>query len=242
VVEETSIGGPAGEFPETWWSRILGAREAPERARALLEELLATYWKPLYFHARRRGLDVEAAKDAVQGFVAHLLGQDFLARLDPERGRLRSYLRTAADRYLATLREGRTAQKRGGGARVRSLDFDVAEEDLKRDASGTPESAFEREWAHEVMERALAELRGEFEAGRRTGSFDVVLRFFREVEPPSYAEAAAACGLSPTRFKMVLHRARERFRRLVRDQVARTVEDEGDVDAEIEELMRALGR
>lgn len=88
-------------FPSTRWTLILSARESPDRRRAALNELLASYWRPLYSYARRKGCDPDAAQDVVQGFVAHLLGRDFLSRLDPARGRLRSYLRTSLDNYLA---------------------------------------------------------------------------------------------------------------------------------------------
>jgi RNA polymerase sigma-70 factor (ECF subfamily) len=74
-------------FPTTRWTLILSARQSPEMRRAALEELLGRYWKPLYLFARYKGVGIDDAQDAVQGFFAHLLERDFLARLDPERGR-----------------------------------------------------------------------------------------------------------------------------------------------------------
>jgi len=239
VVEDTSIGGPFRAFPETQWSRILAAREETGPRRALLEDLLAAYWKPLYGHARRKGLTIEAAKDAVQGLFARLLEHDFLAQLDPAKGRLRSYLRGALDHHLASLHEQRVALKRGGGKRLLSLDADLVDGAVAA-APPDPEAAFEREWAQAVVERATAALRREFEAGRRRAPFDVVLRFFGTETPPSYAEAAAACGKTVPQFKTFLHRTRERFRRLVRDEVARTVAVPEDVEAELDLLLRAL--
>jgi RNA polymerase sigma-70 factor (ECF subfamily) len=239
VVDETAIGGAAREFPPTRWTLIVSSRDGVEPRRAALEELLAIYWKPLYFYARRKGLTIEAAKDAIQGFFAHLLERDFLARLDPGRGRFRSYLRTALDHFLVNLHEARAAQKRGGGVKTVALDFEVAE----RDIAGVPEraeAAFDREWALGVMERAMAQLRREFEDGTRKGPFEIVLKYFGPGEAPSYSEASAQSGMSPARFKALLHRARERFRQLVRQEVAHTVADPREADAEIDELMRAL--
>ncbi len=256
MVEETGIGGPARDFPDTSWTLIRRAREDGRARRAALEALAARYWKPLYFRARRGGLPIEEAKDAVQGFLLHLLERDdFVERLDPAKGRLRSYLKTALDRWLVNLHEHRSAQKRGGGARTVGLDFDVAEaERLGAGASAdagagpaaraaaSPDDAFDREWALGVMERALARLRAEFEEGRRRGPFAVALRFFSfdAGEPPTYAEAAAEAAMSVPQLKAFLHRARTRFRDLVREEVGRTVEDEGEIDAEIADLMRVL--
>ena len=236
MVEETAIGGAAREFPRTRWTLVASSRESPEARGRALEELLAAYWKPLYAYARRKGLTIEAAKDAVQGFFADLLGRDFLASLDPARGSLRAYLKTSLANYLVNEHEGAVAQKRGGGRTIVSLDVDVAERGLG--AAAAPDAAFDREWAVNVMERATARLRAEFESGDRKGPFDLVLRFLGFGEPPPYAEAAKSAGMSVVQLKAFLHRARSRFRDLVRDEVADTAG--GDADAEIGELLRAL--
>ena len=239
MVEETAIGGPAREFPATRWTLIAGARAGPEARRAALAELLETYWKPLYYYVRRKGAAVEPAKDAVQGFFAQLLGRDFLDRLDPSRGRFRSFLRASMDHYLANAHEKQSAQRRGGGSPVLSLDVEGAE----RGMSGLPAAAgeaFDRQWAAQVMERALGRLRREFDDGGRRGPLDAVLDFFRPLPPPTYVEAAARAGLSVAQLKAFLHRVRVRFRELVRDEVAQTVADPTEIEAEMGELVRAL--
>lgn len=239
MFNETTLGGPAREFPPTRWTLILSSRDGGAPRRAALETLLAAYWKPLYFYVRRKGNSVEASKDAIQDFFAHLLERDFLARLDPGKGRFRSYLRAAIDHYLINLHESRSARKRGGGAPVLSLDVEGAERDVAA-APEDPGAAFDREWALGVMERALAKLRGEFEGGARRGPYDVFLQFFRPSEAPSYEEASRACGMSLPQFKAFLHRTRVRFREIVRADIADTVADAGEADAEMAELLRAL--
>src|SRR4029450_14102519 len=109
-------------FPQTRWTLVLAAREGAEARRDALEGLLGAYWRPLYVFARRKGLPPEAAEDAVQGFFLKLLEHDFPARLDPARGRLRSYLLTSLQHHLARLHERASAEKRGG--RVRGLRLD----------------------------------------------------------------------------------------------------------------------
>jgi RNA polymerase sigma-70 factor (ECF subfamily) len=221
---ETEIGGAAREFPDTRWTLIVRAKGDASARRAALEELLVVYWKPLYFRARRKGLAVEAAKDAIQGLFVHLLEGDPLARLDPSKGRFRSYLRAALDNWLVNLHEAESAQKRGGGKKTVALEWDVAESALGA-APADPDAAFDREWALGVIERALESLRAEFDSGKRKGSFDVVLRFFKPgAEPPSYADASKQAGMTTTQLKAFLHRARARFRELLQEQVAQTCE------------------
>ncbi len=236
MVEETAIGGAAREFPRTRWTLVASSRESAEARRRALGELLAAYWKPLYAYARLKGLAIEAAKDAVQGFFAELLERDFLASLDPARGSLRAWLKTSLANFLVNQHEGSVAQKRGGGRAIVSLDVDVAERGLA--AADAPDAAFDREWAVNVMERATARLRREFESGDRKGPFDLVLRFLGFGEAPPYAEAARQAGMSVVQLKAFLHRARVRFRELVRGEVADT--SGGDPEAEIGELLRAL--
>jgi RNA polymerase sigma factor (sigma-70 family) len=226
-------------FPTTRWTLILASQRGGEAERAALEQLFAAYWKPVYFFLRRKGLSAEAAEDGVQGFFLHLLERDFLPRLDPARGRFRSYLLRSLENYLVNQHERDSALKRGGRQRFVPLDVAMAEREL----AAAPEpalQAYEREWALGLMERALVRLRREYEEGRRKGRVDTVVRFFGLDRSPSYAEAAEECGMTVPQFKASLHRARARFREILREEVAATVDDEGEADREIGDLVRAL--
>ena len=237
MTERTDSGGR--EFPQTRWTLILSVRERPEQRRAALEQLLGSYWRPLYFFARRKGLDPDAAQDAVQGFLLHVVEHDVVGRADPAKGRFRAYLRAAFAHFLVNLHAHATAQKRGGGVVLLPLDVERAEQNLE----AVPESAdaaYDREWAIGIMERALHQLEAELKDGRWRGSFAVVARFFRAAPAPPYAEVAASSGMSVPQLKAFLHRTRVRFRALLRAEVADTLAAGEDVDAEIRELMRAL--
>jgi RNA polymerase sigma-70 factor (ECF subfamily) len=200
----------------------------------VLAELLASYWKPLYVFARHRGLDRDEAEDLVQNLFADLLERDFLAGLDPSRGRLRSFLRTALVHHLANRRTAARAARRGGG--VVAMDLD----DVEPIAPGDdPERALDRAWARAVLDRAMAALRTEYADHARTGSFGLVEQFFGEVAP-TYEDASRANGMTIPQLKSFLHRARKRYRELVREEVADTVDAGEDIDAEIGNLMRAL--
>ena len=236
---ETEMGGPAGDFPATRWTLVAAARADPGLRRRALEDLLGRYWKPLYFLARRQGRTIENAKDDVQGFVARLLDRDFLSRLDPGKGSLRGYLKASFQNFLASGHEAAGALKRGGDRVTLALDFDVAERQVSG-ATGTGEDAFEREWAVGVLERATERLRREFEDGGRKGPFDLLRRAFAFGEAPPLADAAREHGMTVPGLKAFLHRARVRFRELVRAEVVETTSDPADVDAEIDRLLKAL--
>lgn len=229
-------------FPTTRWTLILQAKTSPEAKRRAFEELARVYWRPLYVYLRSRGLDATAAQDATQELLVALLQRDVVDKVNPERGRLRAYLKTAAANHLVHQHEKSSAQKRGAGARVVSIDEKLAER-LPYDTA-SPDVAFEREWALLVMQRALDALKAEFESGARVGPFALVERFFRpgNEEQPSYADAAREHQMSLPQLKAFLHRARVRFRELVREQVLDTVEDERDAEAELGALVEVLSR
>ncbi len=206
-----------------------------------LNELLLGYWRPLYVFMRRKGLDESAAQDAVQELVLHLLEKDFVEGLDQKRGRLRSFLMTAASNHLVNRHEKAVAAKRGGGAAHVPLDFDGAERFVEASVSAPAESAFDREWAASVMERALAKLEKEFGSGERKGPFEVVLQFFKpDGAPPAYKDIAKKHAMSIPQLKAFLHRARVRFRELVVAEIQETVGTAEDADAELADLMRLL--
>jgi RNA polymerase sigma-70 factor (ECF subfamily) len=197
---DTRAGAP--RFPETRWTRIVAARDRPDLRREVLGELCETRWQPLYVHLRKQGLPRERAEDVVQGFLVHLLERDFLARLDPGRGRLRAYLKTALAHYQANLYEQESAQKRGGGARALAFD-DV--EALVPAAPDDPAAAFDREWALALFEGALAALEAELASGARRGPVAVVRQLFRMGEAPAYDALAAEHGMSVPQLKSFVH-------------------------------------
>lgn len=192
------------------------------------------YWKPLYVFARGRGLAADEAEDLVQNLFADLLARDFVAELDPARGRLRSFLRTALVHHLSNRRTAARAARRGGG--VVPMDLDEVEPIASGD---DPERALDRTWARAVLARAMLALRKEFDDGVRSGPFELVEQFFGEAAP-SYEDASRAAGMTVPQLKSFLHRARGRYRELVRAEVADTVDSPDDIDAEIDNLMRAL--
>jgi RNA polymerase sigma-70 factor (ECF subfamily) len=226
-------------FPTTRWTLILSAREGEDARRAALEALFGSYWRPAYVYLRRKGLTAEAAEDAVQGLFLRLVERDALARLDPSRGRFRSYFLTALENHLVNLHEHQSARKRGGSVQIVPIETIDVERELPA-APEDPGRAFDREWALSIMERALARLAREYAEGRRKGSGEAILSFFRLGDAPSHAQAAAESGMTATQFKAALHRARERFREILREELADTVSSEAEARHEMRALFEAL--
>ncbi len=230
-------GAGPGLFPETRWTLVLAARLDPAKRRAALEGLVRPRWKALYVVARKHGLAPAEAEDAVQGFVTRLLEGDVLERLDPGKGRLRAYLRTAFRHYLSSQRQEERAAKRGGGERHADL-ADVEAWVQSPDAS--PDVLFDRAWALSLFGDALNELEAEYTSGARRGPFEVVRELFQFGAAPPYAELSARHQMSVPQLKAFVHRARVRFRELLRHRVAETLTDTDDADEELAALLEVM--
>ena len=224
-------------FPETRWTLLLAARRDPNQRRPALEQLLRPRWKALYAMGRAQGMPAAEAEDAVQSFVAHLLEGDVLERLDPAKGRLRSYLRTAFRHHVTNLRQEKHAAKRGAGKA--NADFADVEAWLASPSPG-PDVLFDRAWALALFADALGALEREFAEGARRGPFEIVRELFQFGAAPPYAELAQRYEMSIPQLKAFVHRARGRFRALLRQRVAETVADTADVDHELNSLLEVL--
>ena len=238
---------PAGNsrFATTHWSMVAAAadRESPE-SRDALSELCTAYWYPIYVYIRRQGLSPEESEDLTQGFFATLLEKDIFRGIDRTRGSFRSFLIACVRHFLANERDRQKAQKRGGGRTVLSLDFPSAESRYRQEGmSGmTAESLYERQWALTLLSQVLDRLSEEWQRGGRAKMFDALKCFLTgESGPAGYDEVGAELGMTAGAVRVAVHRLRRRYRELIREEIARTVRDPAEVDAEIQSLFRALG-
>jgi RNA polymerase sigma factor (sigma-70 family) len=236
----------AKEFRTTHWSMVLAARslESPEQQSAL-ERLCRAYWYPLYAFARRRGHDPHQAQDLTQSFFARFLEKNYLAQVSSDKGRFRSFLLAAFQNFLANEWDRTQTLKRGGGARVISLDEQTAEERFQFDLIDdvTPEQLFEQRWVESVLEQVLARLRDECNSAGHEGRFDVLKVYLvddRGAVP--FAEMAARLGMTEASLKGLVRRLRQRYRELFREEIANTVSRPAEVDEEIRYLIEVLGR
>jgi RNA polymerase sigma-70 factor (ECF subfamily) len=240
--EASGTGDP--QFHTTHWSMVVAAADkTSDQSTTALADLCEAYWYPVYAFIRRRGHSVEDARDLTQEFFATLLEKDYLADADQERGRFRSFLLTAVSRFVAKERDKATAQKRGGGRKLLSLDFHDGESRYACEPSHdwTPERIFERRWALMLLERTLARLRQEHESAGKLTLFDALKVFLTgESGMPSLRQVAEQLGITEGAAKVAVHRLRQKYRDALRGEIAQTVAAEGDVDSELTLLLATL--
>ena len=238
-------GTGARRFETTHWSVVqrAGDSQCPE-SPAALEKLCRAYWYPLYSFVRATGHAPEEARDLTQEFFARLLEKKWLAEADPQRGRFRSFLLASCKNLLTNEWKRAHRLKRGGG-QVFSLEELDPEERYRLEPrdDATPEKIFERRWAAELLARVVERLRAECdgEGVDRARRFEVLKIFLLEDKGAlSVAGAAAQLGLSVVATKGVVHRLRQRYRDIFREEIAHTVSRPEDVEDEIHHLFKAL--
>ncbi len=238
-----ATSGLPGGFATTRWSLIASLHGGDPRAsRAALEELCAAAWYPLYAYARRRGLAVEDARDATQGFFVDLLERGDLARADRERGRFRSFLLAAFQHFLAKRAAAEGAQKRGGGRTILSLDFARAEElyGIEPADEASPEGLYQAAWARGLLDRVVATLGAEYDA-RDKGELFRALEGELAGDSTPRSELARRLGTSEGAVKVAAHRLRSRYRELLRQAILDTLADPAELEDELSALFEAVG-
>jgi RNA polymerase sigma factor (sigma-70 family) len=231
-------------FQTTSWSVIRRATAGSEAsAREALGRLCETYWPPVYAFVRRRGHAPADAEDLTQSYFARFFEKGYVHDFRSEKGRFRTFLLTSVSHFLANEWDRSRARKRGGGQRAISLDAVTAEERLKLEpADGlTPEKVFERQWAAAVLARSLERLRREEEAGGGRDRFERLKSCLcgDGVSPP-YATLARELSVSEPTVRVAVHRLRRRFCTVLREEVAETLTEPTEVDAEIRWLLTAV--
>lgn len=235
---------PNHRFATTQWSLVVEARQrsGPE-ADAALETMCRAYWFPLYAYARRRGYSPEDATDLTQEFFARLIEKSFLDSADPQRGRFRTFLLTLFQRVLAKQYERSQAEKRGGQATILSLNFVDGETRYSHAPADeeTAERIFERQWALTLLSRVVEQLQAEYVARGKTELFYHCRSFLvNPAKSTGYAAAAQALTMTEGAPRVAVHRLRERYRELLRSEVAGTIVDDQTINDELNTLRRSI--
>jgi len=233
----------SGKVATTQWSQVLAARDGSEsQARAALESLCQTYWQPLYAYIRHQGASPDEASDLTQGFFAELVEKDFLANVDPEKGRFRSFLLASLRHFLARERDRNRALKRGGGTPTLSLDVEAGEAGYVNEPADelTPVDVFERRWAITVLERASGRLQQKSTELSQTQFAQLRQYLTSGDKQVPYQETASALGISESAVKSAVHRLRKRLGQCLREEIAETVSDRSQVDEEVRHLLAVV--
>lgn len=225
----------------TEWSQVLAARDgSATEARAALEYLCQTYWQPVYSYIRHQGSDPDEASDLTQAFFTELLEKDFLADVDPAKGRFRAFLLATVRNFLSHQRDYQRAQKRGGGKPTLSLDLMHGETGYARKLADemTPADVFEYRWAITVLERAVDRLRQEAATSGSSAQFEQLQQYLTsgELQAP-YREVALALGTTESAIKSAVQRLRKRLGQCLRSEIAATVECPAQIADEVRYLL-----
>ncbi len=238
-----TLPGPS-RFPTTRWTLVVAAGDPRRKeARSALADLCEKYWYPLYAYLRRRGYPAVEAEDLTQAFFVRVLEGRYLDRVDPEKGRFRSFILTSLKFFVADEGDRQRALKRGGGAVV-PFEFSSGEERYQREPAHdeTPERIFERRWALSLLDRVVERLRIEFVQHGRPEHFERLKVLLLGQSDTPYADLASEMNTSEGALKVAIHRLRKRYRELFRQEIADTVADPAEVEAEMRFLADVLSR
>jgi len=217
-----------------------------ESASEALAGFCEAYWPPLYSFLRHRGFSSADAQDLVQGFFAHLLDQNTLARADQQKGRLRTFLLTSLQNFLFNEYDRARALKRGGGRQIMSIEEHLPEAEAAMMATAhlSDAACYDLVWASNVVKRAWDSLQNAFVTEGKAEWLEVLRPFVAggSVTPPNQEEAAARLGVPIATLRTWLSRLRQRYRESLRMEVASTVSDPADVDQELQHLYYILVR
>jgi RNA polymerase sigma-70 factor (ECF subfamily) len=229
-------------FPTTHWSLVgrAAGRADVGQERIALAELIRIYLPALRAHLiGPMGIDRDRAQDLLQGFLADkVLEQNMIAAADPGRGKFRTFLLTALERFVIDAHRRESAAKRAPRGRV----LDVDEFGHRAAKHQNPSHAFDRAWAGEVLGEVTRRMRAECQQTDRPHLWAIFeARMLQPIidgtEPPSHEELAREHKLSSAAHSAnALTSAKRLFTRTFRSVVAEYARDEAEVDGEIREL------
>lgn len=240
-----SAESPASpHMPTTTWSLIARLRQGTEReADAALDELCRAYHYPLYCQIRRRGLSHHDAEDALHEFLLKLLRLDTFGIADSEKGRLRTFLLVALQRFLSTWHDRNNRKEAREISSEALASIANAEGRFQIDQAAhqeSPDRLYDRQWAQELINQVLRKLRQQYESKGRGPLFDglrPVLLTGGSLTDECGEHLASGLALRPGAVRTALHRLREDFRETLRREILQTVADNDMAKAEHQVLM-----
>jgi len=222
---------------------VLAAQGPSPAAANALEKLCRTYWRPIYGFLRRQGIRPEEAKDLTQGFFALLLERRDLNAVRKEKGRLRSYLLTSLKHFLINERNRAAAIKRGQGQQLIPLEDLYEREGISFEPANTlsADQIYERRWALSVLDQVLTRLTDEYREAGNIRLFDRLQKSLTDdPDRPSLADTARELGITEGAVTQAFYRMRQRYRQLLREEIANTVLARGDIEDELRHLVAVL--
>jgi hypothetical protein len=242
----TDMGGTEEAFLTTQWTIVEGIVSADEsHSRVLIESLLDHYWKPVYCYLRRTGLTNEEAKDLTQGFFHEVvLERHLVEKADPEKGRFRSFLLMALNRYLSNVRKHDERQRRTPKGKLVPIHMVELPELSQIAAQANPDDCFNYAWVSSLLERVLDEVESNCHREGKTVHWHL---FYDRVLAPimdrtdalSLKEACNRYGIEDeTKASNMIVTVKRRFQKLLREYLRKSVMSDELLADELEEIKR----
>ena len=182
-------------FPPTLPSAVrdLASSDRARRERSL-QTLAQVYWTPVYKYVRlRHAIDPAKAEDLVQSFFARIVEGSALVGHDPQRGRFRTFLKSALDNHVIDQHRRQTAARRGGT--LPAVDLADVERELVTEIS---EDVFDREWLQRVVKLAVERTLEALDRRKKPVHAELFRRFHLADDAPKYEAVATELGITTT--------------------------------------------
>jgi len=248
--DNTYIGGADGAFHTTQWGNIDAVRtQDTQRKAEMINAIMHKYWKPVYSYLRRKGNSNEAAKDLTQGFFHEVvLGRELISQADQTKGRFRTLLLTALDRYVVSMHRADNAKKRAPRQAMVALDsFDPGSIPHPAD-SATPADAFTYTWASQLLGEVISQvqaecLRDNLETHWEVFNATVVKPTLEGAEAPSLAQLCSQLDIaSEAKASNMTVTVKRRFRTILTARVAEYVDSDEEIEEEIRDMIKILSK
>jgi RNA polymerase sigma-70 factor (ECF subfamily) len=235
-----NFGQSRRAFPTTRWSLVTQVFGGGESASSeALGELGLRYRYPVYAYVRRCGHAPAIARDITRSFLHHLQREVRKQSAPPDRGQFRRFLLERLHAWLAD--DWRRTHE--------DLDEVSPEADGDLEASyardrmhvDSPDQAFQRGFALEVLAHAFDRLRAEVRQTGHLDMYETLAPFLgRDPEPGQYDEFARALRTRPLAIVVALKRLRQRLRELASEELADTVSSAEELATEQQALFAIL--
>lgn len=233
-------------FPTTSWTLIRRVQKGDEaEAARAMEEICRQYWYPIYAFARHRGFNAVDAEDLTQTFFQRLIAGETIQAAREEKGHMRSFMLYLLKQVISNHVRSAAAEKRGGSATA-TISFDdlEAEERYSHEPADVndPDAIFDRAWASGVLKTAEEKLGAEYSKANNAKTFEALREFLPQGDGTTpYPAVAARLDVTDATLRLLIHRMRKRYGKLIEEEIAQTVSDPDDVEAELSHLMRVIG-
>jgi len=213
----------------------------------ILNNLIETYWKPVYCYLRNKGFDNDTAKDLTQDFFSEIvLGRNLILQANQSKGRFRTFLLVALNRYVVSAFRSAGRIKRGGQVNITKLDFADAVNIDALESIQSPDQAFYYGWITNILDRVLVEVKNEYCNTMRAShwnafSLRLLEPILNDTQPPRMAEVCRICKIeNESKASNMIETVKRRFRSVLIRHLRDLVSSDEEAEEEFEDIFRFL--